>query len=220
MQSCHLSHTAHWCPAADAMSACVLKSSCLRPLTALCSIATMLSAADATVANNRSCCHVWHSRVSGWCLRCLQLLDAAVPHDGECALQNCIWQRRARPFDSAFLGKSTSPEPSSTSALGNANSNALVTRGFEGGAPIWRFKAAIFATLLQPVAAAEQGRRGGDDVLRATAELRSDLSRADGLTEERRRLHDAFKRQWNEDDIIQVIVLPGGPCGGLVVLKF
>lgn len=38
----------------------------------------------------------------------------------------------------------------------------------------------------------------------ATAGVRSDLAAVEAAAEERRKLHDAFKRQWNEDDIIQV----------------
>jgi hypothetical protein len=50
-----------------------------------------------------------------------------------------------------------------------------------------------------------QGWFGGEsDAVAATAGVRSDLAAVEAAAEERRRLHDAFKRQWNEDDIIQV----------------
>ena len=103
----HIQHIA--VPAVKLMSACVPKCSYVRPLTALCSMATMPSAANATVANKCSCvmalmiatahdefaaactasdddvregkcCHIWHNGVSGWHTRRLQLLDAAFPH--------------------------------------------------------------------------------------------------------------------------------------------
>ena len=50
-----------------------------------------------------------------------------------------------------------------------------------------------------------QGWFGGEsDAVAATAGVRSDLAAVEAAAEERRKLHDAFKRQWNEDDIIQV----------------
>ena len=50
-----------------------------------------------------------------------------------------------------------------------------------------------------------QGWFGGEsDAVAATAGVRSDLAAVETAAEERRKLHDAFKRQWNEDDIIQV----------------
>ena len=36
------------------------------------------------------------------------------------------------------------------------------------------------------------------------AEARSDMAAAERLVDERARLHDAFKRLWNEDAIVQV----------------
>ncbi len=55
------------------------------------------------------------------------------------------------------------------------------------------------------VVTAVQSRGGSGDVVAATAGVRSDLGEADGLAAERRRLHDAFKQLWSEDDIIQVL---------------
>jgi hypothetical protein len=50
----------------------------------------------------------------------------------------------------------------------------------------------------------KQGWFGGEsDAVAATAGVRSDLAAVEAAAEERRKLHDAFKRQWNEDDIIQ-----------------
>jgi hypothetical protein len=49
----------------------------------------------------------------------------------------------------------------------------------------------------------QKSRGGGSDVVAATAGVRSDLSEADALAAERRRLHDAFKQLWNEDQIVQ-----------------
>lgn len=44
---------------------------------------------------------------------------------------------------------------------------------------------------------------GSGEVTRAVAEARSDMAAAERLVDERARLHDAFKRLWNEDAIVQ-----------------
>lgn len=50
-----------------------------------------------------------------------------------------------------------------------------------------------------------QSHGGSGNVVAAMAGVRSDLGEVDGLAAERRRLHDAFKQLWSEDDIIQVL---------------
>lgn len=58
-----------------------------------------------------------------------------------------------------------------------------------------------------------QGWFGGEsDAVAATAGVRSDLAAVEAAAEERRKLHDAFKRQWNEDDIIQVSTEQSWSC--------
>lgn len=49
-----------------------------------------------------------------------------------------------------------------------------------------------------------QGRGSGWDLTRVVAEARSDLATVERLADERERLHDALKRLWNEDTIVQV----------------
>lgn len=48
------------------------------------------------------------------------------------------------------------------------------------------------------------GGGGAGDLTRVVAEARSDLAAVERLADERERLHDAFKRLWNEDTIVQV----------------